>query len=270
MNDIFTVVIPAYNAENTISRCLQSVLSQTYSPYEVIVVDDNSRDETRREVFLLESNFKAHGIILRYIYLDKNTGPSEARNIGMRYSKGDYIAFLDADDIWIKNKLSVVSKFSCNNDFGIIFHGYGQIDDYINNLEVEYNLKLESIFHFILRNRAQTSCVVLNKKYIQYFDSSMRHSEDYDLWMRILENVNALELIGPPLTLLGRPQLSKGGLSGDTVAMRIGEIRVYLKYISRRWWPRFFLLPVLIIFSMLKHILALLSREIKLLINRIL
>lgn len=96
---MISVVIPCYNSADTIGRALNSVLSQTWSKFEIIVVDDCSKDNTVETVesFLNEK--------VRLIKLDVNSGGSFARNVGIDHSQGDYIAFLDADDYWREDKL---------------------------------------------------------------------------------------------------------------------------------------------------------------------
>lgn len=252
MKNIFTVIIPAYNAENTISRCLQSVLLQTYLPYEVIVVDDCSCDQTRNAVLLFERDFKFYGINLKYIFLDKNSGPSKARNIGIRNSSGNLIAFLDSDDYWSVGKLNIIRKYM-ENDVGLIFHQYSERKLEFNSSESGYRVKSISSLRLIIKNLAQTSCVVINRKYLSYFNENMKYCEDYDLWLRISEKAKVIQLIGPPLTFLGRPQLTKGGLSGNRYTMRLGELRVYFNFCKRRWLPRYLFLPFLIILSFFKH-----------------
>lgn len=94
---MISVVIPAFNSERCINRAIKSVLSQTFSDYEIIVVDDGSTDGTADVV-------KKFGDRVNYIY-QENSGVSVARNTGIAASKGDWIAFLDADDEWLPDKL---------------------------------------------------------------------------------------------------------------------------------------------------------------------
>lgn len=94
-----SVVIPAYNREETIVECLDSVVNQTYKPYEVIVVDDASSDNTVKAV----ENYPSD--IVRVIRCSQNAGAQVARNIGIKESKGDWIAFQDSDDTWLPDKL---------------------------------------------------------------------------------------------------------------------------------------------------------------------
>ena len=99
-----SVIIPAFNVEDLISRALDSVLEQTLQPSEIIVVDDGSTDETPQQV-------KRYGGLVRYIR-QKNSGPSVARNTGTRAATGDWIAFLDADDLWQADKLAADARIA--------------------------------------------------------------------------------------------------------------------------------------------------------------
>lgn len=110
-----SVVIPTYNREKTIRYCLDSVLNQTYSPIEIIVVDDCSTDMT---VPVIKSY---SDIRIRCIVLDKNSGAQAARNRGIKEAKGEWIAFQDSDDEWSsQNKLEYEIKILNNNKNCII------------------------------------------------------------------------------------------------------------------------------------------------------
>src|SRR5208283_2367398 len=100
MNDpLVSVVIPTYNCGRYICETVESALGQTYSPVEIIVVDDGSTDDTRERL-------TTYGDRVRYIY-QQNTGPAVARNRGVQDAQGDWIAFLDADDLWLPYRLEL-------------------------------------------------------------------------------------------------------------------------------------------------------------------
>ena len=104
MNRLVSVIIPAYNASRTIVRALESVLGQEYEPLEVLIVDDASTDGTGEIV----RRFTDRRV--RLIKLDTNRGAAGARNVGIHAAQGEYIAFLDADDIWLPSKLSCQTR----------------------------------------------------------------------------------------------------------------------------------------------------------------
>ena len=105
-----SVIIPAFNRSETIRYCLESVVNQTFRPFEIIVVDDCSTDQTVEIV----KGFSDH--LVRCIVLEKNSGAQAARNCGMREARGEWIAFQDADDEWLPDKLE--KQLSCLNEVG--------------------------------------------------------------------------------------------------------------------------------------------------------
>ena len=251
----FSVIIPTFNAAQTVEACLTSVAAQTFRPLEVLVIDDASKDDTLDAVMACEPSFRAAGITLSCFELEQNRGPSVARNVGISNAKGSHLAFLDADDIWDVRKLEIVAQQIGTPHLGLICHSYTESrDDFDVRVMQPHSARLLSIHRMLLRNPAQTSCAVINRLSVLRFDEEMSYCEDYDLWLRIAEEHVVIQIIGQPLTKLGRPQLSAGGLSENTLRMRLGEARVYYKYCSRAWGRRALLLPVLMAFSILKHI----------------
>ena len=251
----YSVVIPAYNAESTLAACLASVLSQSFLPAEVLIIDDCSSDKTEEIANHFKEAFGLAGVKYKFFRQPYNQGPSAARNLGIRESMGDHIAFLDADDTWLKDKLAIVHRFASISGAGLICHSYADSSAQLSVLAQHYFPRYLSLFRMLLRNPAQTSCVVILKKPGWLFNDNMRYSEDYDLWLRISAHAPILLIEGPALTHLGRPQLSPGGLSACHWLMRLGEIRAYLRFCIRSSPPGLLLLPVLILFSLTKHVI---------------
>lgn len=106
---LFSVVIPVYNVEKYLDQCIQSVLSQDYSDYEIILVDDGSTDSSS----LICDNYSKQYKQIKTIHKE-NGGLSDARNAGIKHAEGDYICFIDSDDYW--SEFSVLSKLSCEID----------------------------------------------------------------------------------------------------------------------------------------------------------
>ena len=112
-NPLVSIVVPTYNSEKYISKTLDSILSQTYFPKEIIVVDDDSSDRTRE---ILNSYITKHNNIRVHV-LNKNFGgPARPRNIGIMDAKGGYVAFLDSDDLWHPDKLKIQMDFLLVSD----------------------------------------------------------------------------------------------------------------------------------------------------------
>jgi glycosyltransferase involved in cell wall biosynthesis len=224
-NDItFSVVIPAYNAERTIVRAVESCVSQSLQPKEVIVVDDGSSDGT---VELLRSHF---GDNIRIIQLPQNCGASAARNAGMAAATASYIAFQDADDIWHPKKLEMIQQALVTpDDVYALFHDYTLSRSRWEESARPGTLRPYPLWKLLLSNPIGTPCTVIrNVKGAYLFDENLHHMEDYDFFLRIAAD-HGISHLDRALTLLDRPILSEGGLSSSRWDMRKGELRVLAK-----------------------------------------
>ncbi len=124
MNDSVSIIMPSYNTAKFISGSIESVLAQTYSDWELIIVDDCSTDNTDEVVkpFLSDSRIK-------YIKNEKNSGAAVSRNRALREAKGKWIAFLDSDDLWMPNKLQKQIAFMQSNGYHFSYTNYIEIDE---------------------------------------------------------------------------------------------------------------------------------------------
>ena len=242
-----SIVIPCFNSQATIRKVLESVVNQTYKDYEIIIVDDGSSDNTKS---VIEIFFKDKNIKHKYIY-QQNSGPSSARNKGVKNSIGEYVAFLDGDDEWHPQKLELTVKILEDERVDILGHGY----TFINNFDKEYlsiNIDKITFYRLLLKNFAVTPSIIIRRSKFQFFDETMRYTEDHELWLRVAlkYDVYYLDL---PLVKLGRPQLTEGGLSANRWAMRKGEMKMYKNVVmlKKTLIPVF---PFLIFFSLMKHV----------------
>ena len=109
---LISVIIPVYNGERYLGEAIESVLGQTYRPIEIIVVDDGSTDE---------SAYVAQQFPVRY-YFQQHSGPGAARNLGVEHSRGEFVAFLDADDLWVPEKLAwQLAAFAARPELDAVF-----------------------------------------------------------------------------------------------------------------------------------------------------
>ena len=245
-----SVIIPMYNSKDTIKSAIESVLNQTYKePIEIIVVNDGSKDGCEKIVEKMIINNQTNRTIK--LINKPNGGVSSARNRGIKEANGEYIAFLDSDDMWHPQKLELV--FEALKDDSIKFIGHSYTLE--NNFDKKFNLEKLSKVSFtklLLKNFAVTPSIIIKKEICEYFDEKMTHTEDHELWLRtaLKADVYYLDL---PLTTLGRPQLSQGGLSSNKWAMRKGELKMY-KNIIRYKKSLTLLYPFLVIFSLAKHL----------------
>jgi len=257
-NILFSIVIPTYNSKNTIIRCIESCISQTYEIFEIIVVDDCSSDNT---VEVLRKYIKKENIKNITIYeLNINSGASSARNMGMEYAKGDYIALLDSDDFFHKKKLEIVNKIvSTNKSIDLLGHDY-YFDSEVGNTPDITSMSITKISccKLLLKNFAVTPSVVFKKSIKVFFNTNMRYTEDHDFFLRVCTQGYKIYYMDIKLVGLNRGILSAGGQSSNNFKMRLGEIKMYinlykvdLKYIL--------LIPFLVLFSILKHIIKIIK-----------
>lgn len=195
---LVTVITPLFNAQDFIGETIESVLDQTYQNWEMIIVDDCSTDNSRDIV----KKYEAKESRIKLIELEKNFGgPARPRNVGLDISKGDYLAFLDADDVWLKNKLQVqINEMLVNNlDFTSTdskFIDDNSIDTIINKHKIVIffkKIKRKATLSDVIKgNFISTSSAIVSKNFISKFDENKDFIgvEDMYLWMKILNKKN--------------------------------------------------------------------------------
>ncbi len=218
------VIIPTYNRAALLAASLDSVVAQTFTDYEIIVVDDGSDDDTAQRVASRDQS-------IRYLS-QSNQGVSEARNHGLRVARGEFVAFLDSDDLWTPTFLErTVGHLRRQPEHALVFTGYTPTDEVgkplsgrrkkLHGGDVTADLFASTFIH--------TSAVVARAAIIRDaggFDGRLTHNEDYDLWLR-LSLRNRFGLIPEPLCLrrCHSNSLSRDGCTPD-VLLRKADLLV--------------------------------------------
>ncbi|CAK7051973.1 MAG: Undecaprenyl-phosphate 4-deoxy-4-formamido-L-arabinose transferase [Desulfovibrio sp.] len=188
-NPLLSIIIPAYNAERTLAATCASVAHQEFADWECIIVDDGSTDETRAIARALAKNDSR----FRYIY-QENKGVSVARNCGIENSRGELLAFLDADDLWLPHALAtLIAPFRDKPDLDFSwgtaerFSEHGEIKPIIwKNFHSTGTPWLDMLVHDFLP--MGSFCVSRNALPLPpYFDASLTHGEDRDFLLRVLK-----------------------------------------------------------------------------------
>jgi len=196
-----SVIIPTYNRKHTLQRAIDSVLAQTFKPYEIIIVDDGSKDGTKE--WLLQ-NYPS----VQYIHQPKN-GVSSARNKGIQISQGSWIALLDSDDEWMPEKLESQSRFiEVNRDSSFCHTNEIWIRNGVRVNQMKKHKKYGGdIFkHCLDICRISPSSSIIKKDVFEEvgaFDESLTVCEDYDLWLRVTAKFNILFLDEPLIKKYG-------------------------------------------------------------------
>ncbi len=191
---LVSVVIPAYNAEDFVADAIDSVLAQSYRPVEVLVVDDGSTDATEEVV-------SAYDAPVRCLRRD-NGGPAAARNTALRDAQGDYVAFLDADDLWHPRKLEVQVPILQSRPRVALCAGlmtaFSEPDQIEwHPLPAEPPVRPVSLRALVMRNLVNTSTVVARAEAVREageFDEDIFGPEDWDMWRRIVQHWPALNV----------------------------------------------------------------------------
>ncbi|WP_343616109.1 glycosyltransferase family A protein [Flavobacterium sp.] len=221
MNSIITisVIIPCYNSEKTIKKCLESVLAQSTTVDEIIVVDDGSTDDSVniiRELFKkIESNVKVT------LYEQRNSGPSAARNKGVYLSTSTHIAFLDSDDEWFLEHIFTIKTFLSQNLC------YKMIGTKYLSIPIAFSGEV-SLRKMIFKNHFFTPCIVIDKDLFlknEGFSENMKYAEDYYLWLNIISKNKAylLDYVGAG-NIVNKKPFGDHGLSSNLLEMHKGVL----------------------------------------------
>ena len=194
MNPLISIVLPTYNHAKLIGNAIKSIINQSYKKWELIIIDNNSTDNTSKVI----SEFKSDKI--KVFKINNNGVIATSRNFGIKKSTGEWIAFIDSDDIWYSNKLSIVVSFiTIHKDHHVFCH-----DEIMNNLKTKTKKKLfygpstKNLYSTMLKygNKLSTSSTVISKNYIESKNLLFREDlnlitvEDYDFWL-LLARSNA-------------------------------------------------------------------------------
>ncbi len=205
MQELISVIIPTYKRKKVmVKRAVESVLAQTYSNLEIIVVDDSPSNYSGRseiEAMVAEISIKDNRIC--YVRHEKNLGACAARNTGINHATGRYIAFLDDDDEWLREKLEMQVSL-LKDDVALVYCGRYIVNElkkatYVSK-HVYYSGK---VFEKLLQSNfiGSTSFVLIKKECLDavgYFNDSMESAQDYELWLRIAQKYS-VDYVNKPL-----------------------------------------------------------------------
>lgn len=180
---LVSIIMPTYNCAKFIDKTIKSVIAQTYKNWELVIVDDCSKDNTEEVV----ANFKDDRI--KYHKLKNNSGAAVARTEAMKLANGNYMAFLDSDDLWKEDKLTKQIKFMQDNNYNFTCTAYEQIDEQGNKLNKVIKTKKKANYNRILLDcPVGNSTVMYNVDNLGKFEvPNIRKRNDDALWLQILK-----------------------------------------------------------------------------------
>ncbi|NQU61364.1 MAG: glycosyltransferase family 2 protein [Rhodospirillales bacterium] len=226
-----SVIMPAYQAVDTIGRTLASITTQTLKPREVIIVDDGSEDGTFEKAESLGPEMG--GIGLKVIRQD-HQGAGAARNRAIAESNQPYLAFLDADDEWLPEKLERSMAFMEGSDFVLVAHDYitGEGDQAVHHDCVRRFKETQDPFIGLYRKGYIPSSSVVTRRdavvSVGGFDPSLANAQDFDLWLALLREPETPFLVfGEPLL---RYHITPGGIMSHTNRRLHCTLEIALRY----------------------------------------
>ncbi|QOJ36779.1 MAG: glycosyltransferase [Nitrospira sp.] len=228
-----SVIIPTYNCERFLGRAIDSALQQNYKDYEIIVVDDGSTDHTRNLLSLYEKN-------VQWIQ-QKNSGVSAARNVAISRATGEFLAYLDADDMWYPNKLdSQIAFMDAHKKCGLVHSDVSVIDEDDRILYSRFNHETqrsvpqgECLEQVIRRCHIQTLTVVERRECFDRagsFDDRLPIAQDYHHWMRAAVEGFAFGYISAPL---GKYRWRRGSLMTDGTRFLEDVVLIYQSLLDK-------------------------------------
>jgi glycosyltransferase involved in cell wall biosynthesis len=222
-----SVIVPAHNAERTLESTLHSILVQTFTDYEVLVVDDGSTDGTAR----IAADTGAPVVCLR----QQHGGVSTARNHGLAHAKGRYVAFLDADDLWEPEKLQrQLALMTAHPEIGACFTGYLRVDDAVNVIGRAHARDYTDFCAALLLGSMVvqlTSTALLRKSVtddVAGFDPAFSQCADWDYALRLSTRTRFAQLDVP----LARYRQSSTSMSSNIALLESDTFAVLNKFFS--------------------------------------
>ena len=224
--NLVSIIVPFYKKKKYVLNSIKSILNQTYKNFEIIIIyDDTKLDDLK---YILE--IKRLDKRIRVFRNKENKGVGLSRNYGIKKSRGKFIAFLDADDIWHPLKLSTQIEFMINNNFSITHTSYNIINEKNKKVGTRFAKNLK--FSDLIRScDIGLSTVIIEKKLLDnlYFPN-LKTKEDYVLWLQLTKKGYEFKAFDEFLTDW---RLAKNSLSSSTFRKLIDGYNVYRKYLEQ-------------------------------------
>ena len=209
-----SIITPVFESELFIKLTIESVLNQTYQNWELIIIDDASSDGSVK----IAESFATKDERINLIKLDSNKGPAAARNRGIKEASGRYIAFLDSDDLWHKDKLEKQIIFMQRNEYAFTFTGYEKIDEKGKKIGNILPFKGQVAYRDLLKsNHIGCLTAMIDLKILGYkiYMPDIKKRQDQGLWLEILKEIDKAYCLNK---VLGKYRIRKDSISINKIA----------------------------------------------------
>lgn len=225
---LVSIIMPTYNSEKYIEETIESIVKQTYTNWELLICDDCSTDSTQQII----GKMKNEDDRIQFQKLKMNSGAAMARNQSLKKAKGRYIAFIDSDDLWNKNKLMRQIRFMEENSYSITATEYNKIDENSNNLNQIITVKKEYDLYTLLKDNVGNLTVIYDSFDIGKPDiPNIRKRNDYLYWLTILNSTDELKIYGLQ-DILGSHRVHSNSLSSSKLGLVKYHWIVYREHLS--------------------------------------
>ena len=248
--DFITVIVPYHKKKFFFQETINSIIKQSYKNYELVVVyDDEDKSDLEHIKKILKSNKKKK---IKLIINSKNLGAGLSRNKAIKFAKGNYLAFCDADDKWKINKLDYQLKFMKKNNIQFSHSSYDIINKYSNKIG-EFNIASKIDYCDLIKScDIGLSSVMISKKLMKNYNfSNLKTKEDYLLWLRIIESVKIFK--GIKKKLISWRYLDTS-LSSSIMQKIFDAFRLYKNHLNFSYFKTFLFVIRLSFYALKKKI----------------
>lgn len=218
---LVSIIMPSYNAERFILDSINSVRNQTYQDWELLITDDQSKDNT----YAIIKSVAEEDPRIRIFRLDVNSGAAVARNSSISQAKGRYIAFLDSDDLWLPDKLEKQLDFMQRDKIGFSFTAYYVLDDQLRDSYIVYAPKMITYKEYLFNTIIGCLTVMVDREITGDFRMPLiRKNQDMATWLSLLKKGHNGYGLDIPLS---RYRIVEGSISNDKIKAAKSVWKVY-------------------------------------------
>jgi teichuronic acid biosynthesis glycosyltransferase TuaG len=244
--DLVSIIMPAYNCEQVISQTIESVLAQSYTNWELIIVDDGSTDRT----LAIIQTYANQDARIKLHKQQVNGGAAHARNTAIDLASGRYLAFLDSDDLWVANKIEKQITFMQNHDYSFTCTSYMKIDEQGNSLNRTIHVAPIRDYEGVLKTCPGNSTVIYDAHVLGKFKMpNLKNRQDYVMWLNVVKKAQFLYGIDETL---GSHRIRKGSLSNKKLRLLGYHWKIYRQIEQLPWTKSLYLLVFWVVATVFK------------------
>ncbi len=228
MKELVSIITPSYNAEIYIAQTIESVMRQSYANWEMLISDDGSTDQTAAIV----EDYQKKDQRIKLFKLKQNSGVAVARNLSIKHAKGRFIAFLDADDLWYPEKLTVQVDVMLKKKLSVSFSSYRQMNENGEDIKVQVNAIEHLYFSKLLKNNyiGNLTGMYDAKRLGKIYNPDLKKRQDWCLWLEALRLSDSFAYgIQEPLA---KYRVRENSISSHKIHLLKYNFQVYHKFLK--------------------------------------